>query len=257
MYLYSYREEKLLEDLRPQLLLAARYPMMRTEKVYGKLSQEHCYQALMNWIISKGSTDADAREAAIIIAKQLIAEDLTYDGERMIAQVLPDLLSNFAEIIWPLISNVLMEDGNYSWEDGRHLWRVSMILRGEPSSGNNPKPILNLPENILFGWCHASPKIGPAFIAQTFPLLKEHGQGTASEEFHPVIKRLLDEFGEREGILAALSANMPAFSRRGSEADHLTRYIEPLRSIENHDKGPVQRWAKKILRDIQQHSSET
>ena len=257
MYLYSYRQEERLEDLRPQLLLAARYPMMKAEEFYDNLSHEHCYETLMNWIISKGNTDADAREAAIIIAKQLVAEDLTYDGERMIAQVLPDLLSNFAEIIWPLISNVLMEDGDYSWEDGRRSWRVSMILRGEPSTGNNSKPILNLPENILFGWCHASPKIGPAFIAQTFPLLKEHGQETASEEFHPVIKRLLDEFGDREDILAALSANISAFSGWGSEANHLGRYIEPLQSIENHDKGLVRRWVKKTLRHIQQDSSET
>ena len=252
MYLYSYRQEERLEDLRPQLLLATRYPVMKTEEVYDKSSHEHCYETLMNWIISKGSTDADAREAAIIIAKQLLAEDLTYNGERMIAQVLPDLLSNFAEIVWPLISNVLMEDGNYSWEDGRRSWRVSMILRGEPSSGNNPKPILSLPENVLFGWCYDSPEIGPAFIAQTFPLLKEHGQETASEEFHPVIKRLLDEFGEREDILAALSANISAFSGWGSEADHLARYIEPLQSIENHNKGSVRRWAKKTLRHIQQ-----
>lgn len=256
MHLYSYRKKKLLEDLRPQLLLAARYPMMRTEKVYGKLSQEYCYETLMNWILSKGSTDADARETAIIIAKQLIAEDLTYDGERMIAQVLPNLLSNFAEIVWPLISNVLMEDGDCSWEDGRRSWRVSMILRGEPFTGNNPKPILNLPENILFGWCHANPKIGPAFIAQTFPLLKEHDQEIASEEFHPAIKRLLDEFGEREDILAALSANISAFSGWGSEADHLARYIEPLRSIENHDKGTVQRWAKKMLKHVEQYSQD-
>ena len=253
MYSYVYKQKERLEYLRPQLLLAARYPMIKTEEVYDKSHYEHCYETLMNWIISKGSTDADARKVAITIAKQLVAEDLTYNDERMIAQVLPDLLSNFAEIVWPLISRTLTEDNNGPFN---RSWRVSMILRGEPSSGNNPIPILSLPENMLLEWCHANPEIGPAFIAGTFPLLKGGDQETGPEEFHPVIKRLLDEFGECKDVLSALAANMRAFSGWGSKADHLTRYKEPLQSIEDHEKRPVQRWAKKMLKNIKEYSLE-
>ncbi len=250
IYSYAYKREECLEYFRPQLLLVARYPMINTEEVYDKSSHEHCYETLMNWIISKGSTDTDARKVAITIAKQLATEDLTYNDQKMIAHVLPGLLSNFAEIVWPLISGVLTEEDDLSSESEMRSWRLSKMLRGELSSGDGTKPILSLPQNMLFGWCYSSPETGPAFVAETFPLLKERDRETASEEFHPVIKRLLDEFGKREEVLDVLAANMRTFSGWGSEAEHLARYMEPLRSIENHEKGTVRRWAGKMLRRI-------
>ena len=249
-YSYASEQEECLEHFRPQLLLMARYPMINTEEVYDKSSHEHCYEALMNWIISKGSADTDARKAAITIAKQLAAEDLTYNDQRMIVHVLPGLMSNFAEIVWPLISGILTEEGDLSSESEMRSWRLSRMLRGELSSRDGTKPILSLPENMLFGWCYSSSEIGPAFVAETFPLLKECDRETASEEFHPVIMRLLDEFGKREEVLDALAANMRAFSGWGSEAERLVRYMEPLRSIEDHEKRAVRRWAGKMLKEI-------
>ena len=57
-------------------------------------------------------------------------------------------------------------------------------------------------------------------------------------------------------MLSALGANMCAFSGWGSEATHLARYGGPLRSIGNHDKGTVRRWAKKMLKHVEQYSQE-
>ena len=244
MSLYSYRQQEHLENLRPQLLFIADHS---PTKRLGALSafQTHTYETLMSWIISKGITDADARKVAITLVKQLISENLEYDDEKMIGQLLPALLSNFAEIVWPLISG-----GNRRKHDITSC-RLSMMLREKLPFGDSENPtILSLPENILFGWCCANPQIGPAFVAGNFPLLEESDQETASEEFHTVIKRLLDEFGESEDVLGTLAANIHSFSGWSSEANHLARYREPLRSIENHHKGSVRRWARKMLSRI-------
>ncbi len=240
---YSYRQQERLENLRPQLLFIADYSPTKRLWAFSAF-QTHTYETLMSWIISKGITDADARQVAITLVKQLIRENLEYDDEKMIGQLLPTLLSNFAEIVWPMISKAIEENNTASC-------RLSMMLREKPPFGDSENPtILSLPENILFGWCCANPQIGPAFVAGIFPLLKECDQETGSEEFHPVIKRLLDEFGESEDVLGALAANIHSFSGWGSETDHLARYREPLRSIENQHKGSVKRWARKMLRKI-------
>ncbi len=240
---YSYRQQEHLENLRPQLLFIADHSPTKRLWAFSAF-QTHTYEILMSWIISKGITDADARQVAITLVKQLIRENLEYDDERMIGQLLPALLSNFAEIVWPLISRAIEKNDITSC-------RLSMMLREKLPFGNSENPtILSLHENILFGWCCANPQIGPAFVAGIFPLLKESDQETASEEFHPVIKRLLDEFGESEGVLGALAGNIHSFSGWGSETNHLARYREPLRSIENHHKGSVRRWARKMLRKI-------
>lgn len=240
---YSYRQKEHLENLRPQLLFIADHSPTKRLAAFSAF-RTYTYETLMSWIISKGITDADARKVAITLVKQLISENLNYDDEKMIGQLLPALLSNFAEIVWPLISKTIEENNIASC-------RLSMMLREKPLFGDSENPtILSLPENILFGWCCANPQIGPAFVAGIFPLLKECDQETASEEFHPVIKRLLDEFGETEGVLGALAGNMHSFSGWGSEADHLARYREPLQKIEDHHKGSVRRWARKMLSRI-------
>ena len=240
---YSYRQQERLENLRPQLLFIADHSPTKRLWAFSAF-QTHTYETLMSWIISKGITDADARQVAITLVRQLIRENLEYDDERMIGQLLPALLSNFAEIVWPLISRAIEKNDITSC-------RLSMMLREKLPFGDSKNPtILSLPENILFGWCCANPQIGPAFVAGNFPLLKESDQENASEEFHPIIKRLLDEFGESEGVLGALAGNIHSFSGWGSEPDHLARYREPLRKIENHHKGSVRRWARKMLSRI-------
>lgn len=242
MFFYSYGREERLEHLRSQLLLAAGYPSAKKEDAYDQ-SCAYKYESLMDWIISKGNKDADAREVAITIVRQLADEDLTYDGKKMIAQILSGLLLNFAEIAWPLIGEAIKENG-------LKRWKLASILRDEPFAGGKPSPILSVPEDILFGWCYANPETGPAFLATAFPVLAERSEETGPEQFHPTIKRLLDEFGESENVLGALAGNIHSFSGWGSEASHLARYREPLRSIENHHKGPVRRWARKMLSRI-------
>ena len=211
------------------------------------------YETLMSWILSQGSENSDARAVAVKIAKQIIEEEdlpsypvQDYLNQEIIKPVLPPLLSNFGEIVWPLIGPAVK----------KNKAKFLSIMGERLYSPHEEPPILHLSEDTLFGWCHANPEVGPAFVAEAVPLLApvtNNEEEASSEEFHPLIKRLIDEFGDRQDVLDALESHINA--SRGavpivSAQDCFASYRQPLRSIENHAKGAVRRWAGKMLRKI-------
>ena len=287
--------DKLLDSLRPQLLLASEYPsVIRNEmsreslhpqnsgspvgNLTGKQAENtsteiddwggvwkniggFCmerpasptagleYATLMNWILLRGSEDPDARAVAVIVARQVVEEwdGLYYLGREIIKPVLPSLLSGFGEIVWPLITPAIEKSKE----------RFLDMMGDRLSSIHRVPPVLNLPENTLFGWCHANPDVGPAFVVETVPLLilasKKQEEVTTSEEFHPLIMRLLDEFGNRRDVLDVLELRMNASEWTYHELptrDRLASYRKALHAIENHNKGAVRRWVGKILRKL-------
>ena len=237
MGMYMHDKEERLDELTPQLLLAAGYPSI--VKDWNNESPYH-YEVLMNRLISRGSEDPDARIAAILISRQLVDENLHLNGIRIISRILPVLLSNLGEIVWPLISKAVKERPDE--------WKLSNALTSKPPHGGEDPAILSLPENLLFGWCHANPEFAPAFVAGSVPVLKETGE---APELHPVVRRLLDEFGERGDVLDGLESNIPGSTWHGSLEDGFAPYQEPLRKIRNHKKKPVRRWAAGMLGKIE------
>ena len=211
------------------------------------------YETLMSWTLSQGSENSDARAVAVKIAKQIVEEEdlpsyaaQNYLEQQIIKPVLPRLLSSFGEIVWPLIGPAVKKNKT-----------KFLSIMGERLYSPHEEPhVLHLSENTLFGWCHANPEVGPAFVAEAVPLLASsphNEEGASSEEFHPLIKRLIDEFGDRQNVLDALESHMDA--SRGavpvvSARDRYAGYRRPLGSIENHEKGTVRRWAGKMLRKI-------
>ena len=227
------------------------------------------YQTLMNWLLSKGIEDFDAGHAAMIIAEQVAVEDFSYSTTDMIREIMPCLLSNFADLVWPRLGRAIAENES--------KMRYFLEILGHRTPRMKAAPILSLRENTLFGWCRANPKIGPAFAARALPVaeklyetesyrvihvlvkairkLRAGGEEITDEEIHPAIRRLLDEFGERVDVLESLESNI----RRdfcGTSRDYIILFREPLRSIKNHDKVPVRRWVRKMLREIDERTEE-
>ena len=237
MRMYAYQEKERLDRLRSQLLLVAEYP-----SIVGDTKSEsgHHYEALMKWILLKGSEDSDAVAVAVVIVKQLVSEDLSHEGELMIGRVLGDLLANLGEVVWPLMSFHIAESKS-------NKRRLSRMLRGDAFYGDGPPPILILSENVLFGWCYANPEVGPEFVAATVPMFSEREEEV---EFNPMIVRLLGEFGDRKDVLQRLELRVPSGWVTSPDSYYAPR-IQLLTDIENHHKKPeVQRWARKMLDNI-------
>ena len=119
------------------------------------------------------------------------------------------------------------------------------------SFGRKTNPaILNLPEDTLFAWCDASPDSAPAFLALTIPVLAAQGVDAPKRAIHPVIARLLDEFGDRKDVLQAVASNIHNFSWSGSRATYYAPYKEPLGKLLQHPKPEVRRWAKTMSHQL-------
>ena len=73
---------------------------------------------------------------------------------------------------------------------------------------------------------------------------------SCERSLHPVMIRLLNEFGDSEGVLEAVLDNMHTFTWSGSLANRFALYEEPLRMLRDHPKPKVCRWATAALRGL-------
>ena len=69
-------------------------------------------------------------------------------------------------------------------------------------------------------------------------------------DFHPLTKRILDEFGERAEVQGAIDSNMHSFGWTGSLTTYFALYEQPLQRLDSHPHRQVRRWASKMLRNI-------
>ena len=206
---------------------------------------EYRFASLMAMILERGRQDPKARTLALTLAGAFV-ESLGTDNAQLVKPVLPRLLKDFPEIAWPLIGQAILS------KDGRR-WHLEFALGDSPIPGTPPKPpILNLTEETLFAWCQANPDGAPAFAAATVPVLQTDEGGAPTGALHPVMMRIIDEFGHCPGVLKAIKDNMDSFSCVGSAASLYQRYREPLSALQDHANGKVRRWARTELRAVEE-----
>lgn len=220
-------------------LVAAAKNIHKRPKRRGSQMDSHHFEQIIGWLLKKGREDADARTVAIELANHATARP--DNAERLVKPLLPVLLTNFAPVIWPVFGRAIVADQAKAWRL-QHLLGDSYSFADKKTSA-----ILNVPEDILFTWCHANPEVGPAFLAQFIPVLESQRPQAGGNTLHPIAKRLLDEFGDREDVLKRLVGNMHTFGWTGSRTTYYALYEAPLRSLENHPIGAVRRWAKAML----------
>ena len=191
-------------------------------------------------MLDKGRQDPDATATALALARTL-ANVREFDDDRLIKPVLSKLLSNFPEVAWPLIGQAVVSDS-------QKAERLAFVLGDHFSFERESHPvILSLPEDALFAWCHAHPDSAPAFTARILPVLTSHGVDAPKLSLHPVIARLLDEFGEREDVQQAVERNIHTFGWSGSMTTYFAPYKEPLSKLLQHPKPKIRSWAKIVL----------
>ena len=226
MGMYAFDAPERFEGLLPQILKLAENATRWTPTQDWNECQYH-FELIMAWMLGKGRQSPDARATALALAKAVANVEESND-ELLVKPLLPGLLSDFPEIAWPLISQAIVSDP-------RLALRFKFIL-GEPYSfGRDSAPaILSLPEDTLIAWWHASPSRAPAFSAEAIPVLTAEGGDPSARSLHPLMARLLDEFGERDDVLQAVATNIHTFSWSGSRASMEHPYLRntfPLRKL--------------------------
>ena len=85
----------------------------------------------------------------------------------------------------------------------QNAWRFEHVLGDTRVGDKRESVILHLPEETLFAWCHAHPDAAPAHLAVFAPILASGGSN-ANQKLHPVMNRLLTEFGDRDDVLQGI-----------------------------------------------------
>jgi hypothetical protein len=68
--------------------------------------------------------------------------------------------------------------------------------------------------------------------------------------WHPFAKSIIDNFGDIEGILEEISANMHSFGWTGSTVPYYEDLKKLLNLLINHPISKVNEWAKKSINDL-------
>ena len=245
--LASDKPEKLSELLPQVCRLAENFRQWRKAQFHDQQSpvmSQFRFCKIMDEMLNRGRQNPDACVTVLALGKALCQVEESRDCF-LIKDVLPKMLSDFPEIVWSLIGQAIASDS-------RRARVFEFILGDSYVIGRDSNPIfLNLPENTIFAWCHAHPTCAPAFTAAVLPVLASKPDDSAVHALHPLLSRLLDDFGEQEDVRNAVESNM---LRRGwfkSETTKYTPYEEPLSSLHKHHKQEVRTWAKTLSRDLE------
>ena len=251
--LYAYGHHNGLEEFRLQIRKIAdnalRWPWRNLPN--SDMARNY-FDDFLTWMLERGPDDPEASATARALAKAAV-NVTDYDQTHTLKTVLPILLSKFPGVVWPLIGSAIVED------DPRQRFLFETMLRA-PSwldCGETCAPILKLPEDTLFAWCHAHPEHAPVFVAKTVPFLLSGGNIDDGPRVHPVMMRLIEEFGNREDLVYAVDTAMWANVRPVPEEHLWITYREQVTKLLPHPCLNVRRWAKAMLRrlgDLIDHS---
>jgi hypothetical protein len=73
---------------------------------------------------------------------------------------------------------------------------------------------------------------------------------TKYNEWHPVARRIIDEFGNNKDVLIHLSSNMGTFSWGGSLVPYYSSQVEMFEQLLDHQFPNVREWAESTISNL-------
>jgi len=178
-------------------------------------------------------------ELAKYLAKEIVAicgsdevpwHIISYNAKR----VLEVLLKEYFDECWDLIGKALISE---DWHTRHHL---ENIVGTGYEKEKSEALIADIPQDGLLKWCKKNLPHGPTEIAHLTPVFSRE-EGKIS--WHPLARKLIDEFGNLEEVRRRLSSNLWSFSSCGSRAPYYQKRIDLLSELSNHSIKEVREWA--------------
>ena len=239
-------------DFRPQVLAMARNSgrWRARDSQASTPPADWCFAQIILQTLRAGRGDDHARETALVFSKALAHGRrngwLDPLGQTM-RDVLRELLSGFPGIAWQLIGAEIVANERFG-----HLMKFSLGERGEPLCDD--PPILALSEEVLLAWCHARPERAPAFLAGCLPVLAAPDE-SANPPLHPVMSRVIDEFGDRSDVQEAFERGLSPKGVHSSLSDHYASQEGALATLRKHRTPEVRRWATRVRRTLRRDAA--
>ena len=223
---------------------------------HGQSMDDFYFGRVLGQVLDGGRDSAEARSAALGLATEFVRSqgpDLgdVGDEDRVWRQhgfssLLRRLLSEFPDITWPLVGGAITSNKTVAWRMGLVLGTATSIHRQEEPI------ILSLPEETLLAWCRAHKETAPAFACNVVPILDAASGQSGERTLHPVMRRLIDEFGDREDVQSAVIGNLHHYTHWGSESTYFAAYIPAFLNLEKHPDPNIQRWAGRCVRGLRE-----
>lgn len=162
---------------------------------------------------------------------------LTYHLDSNIKNIYSVLISIHFSAIWDNLSKALIT------QEYVKFYCLKNIFGSEINSySRNPVSVLfkgNIEE--IFKWCEENKPLAPQRLAELVPIFSENEEKST---WHPLSRRLIDDWGNIDEVLTNIDANMGSFSWTGSIVPYLESQRDLFIELENHPIDKVVIWAK-------------
>lgn len=182
---------------------------------------------------------------AQFINKSIIGS-ITYEHSlnfnHYIQEIYEVLLTKHFNNIWKELSDALLSVD----EDYIKFYGLKDILGSHIGGVGRSNGVLFKGDiDEIFNWCHKNKPLAPARLAELVPIFGSNNNDYSC--WNPITLRLINEFGDIEGVLSSLSSNMGSFSWTGSLVPLLEAKKKLFGEIRNHKIITVSEWAKKHI----------
>lgn len=199
----------------------------------GDIDTYHLHETVKAGVAA-GLVDAD--RADTISRRILNSADAIY-MDRYAAETVALLLSHQQEATWNVISDILLSN------DALKSYQVQSFLRG--GIATEATSLLDkLPLEFVLRWAAQHPEDGPVVIARTATALIATEDGSQLSE---LTRGILDEYGGRKEVIAALSANLGTFSSVGTAIPHFEAEKQALAPLKSHPIPELRAWVSDYL----------
>lgn len=222
--------------------------ILSTEGMLGSARKNHQIDTHAYAKVAEKLIEHDP-EFARTITKEVVraaAEmKLVSNIDHCLHEVLSALLEKQLDVVWPLISDNLVQIDNSSW-------RLADLIRDRHGRAGDSGLILKVPMAYLESWCEKFPDIAPRVLADLVNLIdkKDDDEWVLSD----LAKFLIDRYGNNPSVLSALQINLLSFSWTGSLVPFYERQASVLRPLLDHYIAEVRHWSRILIDSAKQHS---
>jgi hypothetical protein len=197
----------------------------------------------------------DERETdfAIFINKAIInsiSVNKTYHIDMHVRKVYEVLMKKHFNAIWKDISSTLL----FKDEEYIKFYALKNILGshiGRPEMFRQVGILFDGNLDMIFEWGKGETPLAPMRLAELVPVFGE--VVNHKNTWHPIARRLIDEFGSSVDVLRILSSNMGTFSWTGSIVPYLESKKQLFEELVNHITPQVSNWAINNIPALEEH----
>lgn len=204
---------------------------------YSEMKSDSYWQ-----VVSILLKNENRNDLAIFIIKRILSymgsQEELYMGNYHIEDALSILLEQYFDIIWPTLANALSNTNPLQSFNLQHTLgeRVSNII-------STPGLLFRQDHTeTLLNWCEEDPRKNAAVLMAMAPVCEQ-----GEDAFSPIVRELINRYGDIPGVLDSLSTNMGTFSYVGSPVPLFESYIRLLATLNTHPKEQVRMWASRMI----------